>query len=80
MYTNSRQKIRKSITYKNSDNWALPAYLYLFLISSSNIWYSPASFFLDAFFMIMIQQVQKARERTMIDNRLMEQNKKIHHN
>lgn len=30
--------------------------------------------------MIMIQQAQKARERTMIDNRLIEQKKKIHQN
>ena len=72
-------KITKSKTYKNSDNRTLLAYLYLFLISSSNVWYSPASFFLDAFLMILIQEIQKARECTMIDNRLMEQKKKIHH-
>ena len=37
------------------NNWDSLAYLYLFSVSSCNVWYSPASFFLDAFFMIMRQ-------------------------
>ena len=78
MYADSRQQNYQKKPYnKNSDNWDLLVYLYLFFISSSNVWYGPTSFFLDAFFMIICQQVQKARKCTMIDNTLMEQKKSL---
>lgn len=45
-------------------------YLYLPTISSCDIWDCPACFFLDALFVIVGQQTQKAGERTIINNEL----------
>lgn len=51
--------------------------LYLFLVSSSNVRNCPAGFLFNALFMIMGQQAQQARQCTMVNNTLKQENTNI---